>query len=146
MSTRRSRRKDAEALALDAERRAALVARALALIENPALAALFGPGSRAEVPILAALTRDDGRSATIPGRIDRLSVAGETVWIADFKTGAAHARADYVRQLALYRAAIAPMFPKSKIRALLLWLDTGEFEELPDLTLSKAYRDWAGET
>jgi len=128
-----------------AERRAGLVERALALIEAPQLAELFGAGSRAEVPIVATLARAGGEAA-ISGRIDRLAATGEEVWIADFKTGAALVRQDYVRQLALYRAAVASMFPGLQVRAFLLWIDAGGFEELPASSLSKAYRDWADET
>jgi ATP-dependent helicase/nuclease subunit A len=131
---------------LAAERRAGLVARALALIEAPALATLFGPGSRAEVPVIAALPRIDGETASVSGRIDRLAAAGGQVWIADYKTGPASMRREYERQLALYRAAALSMFPGAEVRAFLLWLDDGGFQELPAQTLSKAYQDWAGET
>ncbi len=131
--------------ALSQERRSALVARVLALIEAPELAPLFGPGSRAEVPFAATLLRANGAAAEVEGRIDRLGIADGEVWVADFKTGPARALAEYRRQLALYRAAIAPMFPGAQIRAVLLWIDSSQFEELDDLTLSKAYDDWAGE-
>ena len=128
-----------------AERRAGLVERALALIEAPELAPLFGPGSRAEIPIVATLSRAGGDRA-ISGRIDRLAATAGQVWIADFKTGAAVVRQDYVRQLALYRAAVESMFPGLQVRAFLLWIDAGGFEELPSMTLNKVYRDWADET
>jgi ATP-dependent helicase/nuclease subunit A len=130
---------------IGAERCDALVARVLALIEAPRLAALFGPGSRAEVPFAARLTRANGEAAEVAGRIDRLGIAGGEVWIADFKAGQAQARRDHHRQLALYRAAVRPMFPEAQIRAVLLWIDRGDFEELDDLTLGKAYEDWTRE-
>jgi ATP-dependent helicase/nuclease subunit A len=87
-----------------------------------------------------------GREVEISRRIDRLALTGEQVWIADFKTGAALVRQDYVRQLALYRAAVESMFPGLQVRAFLLWIDAGGFEELPALSLNKVYRDWADET
>ena len=130
---------------LSPERRAGLVTRALALIEAPALRALFGPGSHAEVPFVAALARADGEAVLVPGRIDRLGVEGGVVWIADFKTGAAVMRREYQRQLALYRAAAAPMFGGAEVRAILLWIDSGGFEELDASTLDKAFEDWARE-
>jgi ATP-dependent helicase/nuclease subunit A len=130
---------------LTAERRSGLVARTLALIEAPQLQPLFGPGSRAEVSFAATLVRARGERAEVAGRIDRLGIAGGAIWIADFKTGPAVTRPEHRRQLALYRAAVEPMFPGAKIRAVLLWIDSGRFEELDDLTLSKAYEDWAGE-
>ncbi len=131
---------------LAAERRAGLAARALALIEAPELATLFGPGSRAEIPVVAALPRESGETASVSGRIDRLAAAGGQVWIADYKTGPASVRREYERQLALYRAAVLSMFPGAEVRAFLLWLDEGGFQELPAQTLSKAYQDWACET
>ncbi len=54
-------------------------------------------------------------------------------------------RREYQRQLALYRAAVAPMFPGAEIRAVLLWINSGTFEELDALTLSVAFEDWAAE-
>jgi ATP-dependent helicase/nuclease subunit A len=130
---------------LAAERRAGLVARGLALIETPELQPLFAPGSRAEVAVVATLARAGGETTLVPGQIDRLAAAAGEVWIADYKTGPAVVRREYVRQLALYRAAVRSMFPGSEVRAFLLWLDAGGFEELLDSTLSKAYQDWAGE-
>jgi len=115
-----------------------LAERLLALIETPALAPLFGEGSRAEVGFAARMA-----GALVEGRIDRLAVAGDEVWIADFKTGSAVVRAEYRRQLALYRAAVEAMFPGFKIRAFLLWLDSSKFEELPASTLDNAFLDWA---
>ncbi len=132
--------------ALPEDRRAGLVARTLALIEAPALAPLFGPGSRAEVPILATLRRSDGTPASVAGRIDRLGATADGVWIADFKSGPAALRQDYVRQLALYRAAIAPMFPQAAIRGFLLWIDSGGFQDLTPLTLDEAFQDWTTES
>ncbi len=123
---------------LSQERRSALAERALALIEAPALAALFGPGSRAEVPFVAHI-----EGAAIEGRIDRLAVTGDAVWIADFKTGAGAMRREYARQLAIYRAAVGPMFPGVEVRLFLLWVDSGKFEELEGMTLQEAYEDWA---
>jgi len=132
--------------ALAAERRAGLATRALALIEAPELQPLFAPGSVAELPIVATLARDGGDTAEVSGRIDRLAAIAGEVWIADYKTGRAGVRREYERQLALYRAAVASMFPGAVVRAFLLWLDGGGFEELPAMTLNKAYQDWAGES
>jgi ATP-dependent helicase/nuclease subunit A len=128
------------------ERRAALADRALALIEAPELAALFGPTARAEVPVAATLHRADGAPAPFLGRIDRLGVAEGKVWIADFKTGAPVMRPEYRRQLALYREALRPLFPEAQFHALLLWIDAGEFERLDELTLRNAFDDWRRET
>ncbi len=104
-------------------RQQALVARAIGLIELPEAATLFGLGSRAEVPIAASLARANGKRVTISARIDRLAVTPDQVWIADFKSGPASATADHIGQLALYRAAVHPMFPSAEIRVFLLWIE-----------------------
>ena len=124
-------------------RRQALVGRTMKLIEMPDAAPLFGPGSRAEVPIAALLTRADGKRAPISARIDRLAVTPGQVWIADFKSGPAVASAEHIRQLALYRAAVHPMFPDVEIRAFLLWIDSGLLQELGSDSLDEAYEHWS---
>ena len=53
--------------------------------EHPRFAALFGPDSRAEVPIVGRLTSGRARCAS-RGQIDRLVVARDAVLIADYKT------------------------------------------------------------
>ena len=105
--------------------RAALAARALAVIEAPELAALFGPGSRSEVPFAAALKRPGQPDLPISGRLDRLVATEEAVLIADFKLGAAPSRPNpaHIAQLALYRAALAPLYPALPVRAALVYLD-----------------------
>jgi ATP-dependent helicase/nuclease subunit A len=128
---------------LSEARRQALIDRAMALIELPEAAPLFGPGSRTEVPIAASLARASGERVTISARIDRLAVTPHQIWIADFKSGPAVARAEHVRQLALYRAAVHPMFPGAEIRAFLLWLDSGRLEELGSHSLDEAYEHWS---
>ena len=92
----------------------ALVDAALAVLALPALAPLFAAGSRAEVAIAGAAPRDGGPALPFVGRIDRLAVAADAVYLADYKTGARPPGANppaYVAQLALYRAALAPLFP-----------------------------------
>ena len=114
-----------------------LAERLMSLIENPALAPLFGAESRSEVAFAATLA-----GVLVEGRIDRLAVVGDEIWIADFKSGAAIVRPDYRRQLALYRGAAETMFPGRKFRAFLLWLDAAKFEELAASTLDDAFFDW----
>ncbi len=122
--------------------------RALALIEAPELSALFAPGSRAEVPVVADACRaTNGETVSMPGRIDRLAATANEVWIADYKTGSA-GRAARIRAPAgaLPRGGRADVSRARQVRAFLLWIDTGDFQELSGVTLSKAYQDWAGES
>jgi ATP-dependent helicase/nuclease subunit A len=63
---------------------ASLQAQVVAILTHPALATLFGPGSRAEQP-LAGLV--GGR--VVSGVVDRMVVLPDRVLLADFKTGRA---------------------------------------------------------
>ena len=99
-------------------------------------AALFTPGSRAEVPIVGRLHRSGRPDVLVSGQIDRLVVTEDTVLIADYKTNQIvpatpqAAPQAYVEQLALYRAVLARIYPGRTVRAALVWtegLDLMEF-------------------
>jgi ATP-dependent helicase/nuclease subunit A len=132
----------------EAEQRALLDC-VLAILDDPALADLFGSASRAEVPIAAEFPRDHGLPVSFVGRIDRLAVFADHVLIGDFKSGApprgaAAAPEDYVAQLALYRAALQPLYPDRPVRAFLIWLDGPRSEEISDARLDAAFQDRLG--
>ena len=129
--------------ALDLVRRAALVDKTIGLIETPALSPLFTGASRAEVPLLADLVRPDGSTAPVSGRVDRIAVGETEVWLADYKSGPPGLREDYVRQLALYRAAVGPLFPGRRVRAFLLWIASGGFQEIASEDLDAAFDRWS---
>jgi ATP-dependent helicase/nuclease subunit A len=105
----------------------AILDKVLMALDDPNLAVLFGPGSRAEVAIAAELARTTAPAASFVGRIDRLAVAADHIAIADFKSGAPgpdnETPADYVLQLALYRQALAPLYPGRAVRAYIVWID-----------------------
>jgi len=127
--------------ALTPEQRDELVDSALATLARPELAPLFAPGSRAEVAVAGALTRPGRPALPFSGRIDRIAVGAEAVMIADFKSGAPADVADrpnYVEQLALYRAALAPLYPDRPVRAFLVWLGAGQAVEIPAAALDEA--------
>ena len=123
--------------------RAKIAAQAIAITDDPRFAALFGPGSRAEVPIVGRL-RIGSEHVRVSGRIDRLVVTDDAVFIADFKTGAATpARIEDerdVRQLALYRAVLAQLYPNRLIRAALIRTELPEVTELSAAALDAALR------
>jgi ATP-dependent helicase/nuclease subunit A len=116
--------------------REALAERVLALIEDARFAALFAPGSRAEVGIVGRLDRAERPPALVSGQIDRLVVTPDEVLIVDYKTNhapprnLAEAPAAYVRQLALYRAVLKKLYPQLPVRAALLWTETPELMEI----------------
>ncbi len=117
----------------------------VAVLDDPGCAALFGPDARAEVSITGTLRRADGGAADITGRVDRLLVDSRNVIVADFKTGAARppelTPEPYLRQMALYCAALEPLFPGRQMRAVLIWTGWPQSVELPPELLEKALTD-----
>jgi ATP-dependent helicase/nuclease subunit A len=117
--------------------RDALVGQILALIGDIRFAAVFAPGSRAEVSLVGRLDRPERPPLLVSGQIDRLAVTPAEVLIVDYKTNhappatVAEAPAAYIRQLALYRAVLAKLYPQRPIRAALLWTETPEMMEIP---------------
>ncbi len=118
------------------DERTALAQSVLGLIEDPRFGPVFAPGSRAEVSIVGRLQRPGQAKALVSGQIDRLVVTAGEVLIVDYKTNhdpprlAAEAPSGYVRQLALYRAVLARLYPERPVRAALLWTETPELMEI----------------
>jgi ATP-dependent helicase/nuclease subunit A len=118
------------------EDREALAEQVLALLDDPRFASVFAPGSRAEVSIAGRLDRPGQRPALVSGQIDRLVVTPREVLIVDYKTNhapprlPAEAPSGYIRQLALYRAVLAKLYPQRPVRAALLWTETPELMEI----------------
>jgi ATP-dependent helicase/nuclease subunit A len=116
--------------------RASLAEKVLALIAEDRFAAVFAPGSRAEVPIVGRLDRPGQPPALVSGQIDRLVVTPSEVLIVDYKTNHAppqkpeDAPQNYVRQLALYRAVLRKLYPQRPVRAALLWTETADLMEI----------------
>ncbi len=100
----------------------AMLAEVLAVIEDPANAALFGPDSLAEAPI-AGLVGD----AAVVGVVDRLLVEDDRVLVVDFKTGrfvpdnGAAVPLPHRRQMAAYAEVLRRAFPGRRIEAALLY-------------------------
>lgn len=118
------------------DERDALISQALALLDDPRFAPVFAPGSRAEVSIVGRLPRLRGGHAVVSGQIDRLVVTDDAVLIVDYKTNHTppthpkDAPPAYIRQLALYRAVLANLYPGRTIHAALLWTETLEIMEI----------------
>jgi ATP-dependent helicase/nuclease subunit A len=133
---------EARAADLDAKTRAGLIDAALRVIDAPELAALFGPQSKAEVAVAGRVALPRGGSIDVVGRIDRIGVNADEALIADFKTGAPCALGDiprrYLSQMALYRAALAPLWPEKRLRLLLIWTAEPRVITLDDARLDEA--------
>jgi ATP-dependent helicase/nuclease subunit A len=116
--------------------REALIVGVLALIEDARFASVFARRSRAEVSIVGRLDRPGRPPALVSGQIDRLVVTPSEVLIVDYKTNhappglVATAPAAYIRQLALYRAVLAKIYPQLPVGAALLWTETPELMEI----------------
>ncbi len=106
---------------------------------DPAFAVLFGPGSRAEAPIVGEM----GDGLVISGQIDRLLVTPSEVLIVDYKTNrpapltVEQTAQPYLRQMAAYRAALGKIYPGKSIRCALLWTEAPRLMELPEGLLSR---------
>ena len=116
---------EARAGDLEPQTRADLIDAALRVIGAPELAALFGPQSRAEVAVAGRVALPRGGAVQVVGRIDRIGLTLDEALVADFKTGSPRAPADipqpYLAQMALYRAALKPLWPGRRLRMLLIW-------------------------
>ncbi|MDD3446542.1 MAG: double-strand break repair helicase AddA, partial [Zavarzinia sp.] len=130
---------------LDAETRAGLVAETIAVLGHADFAPVFGPGSRPEVPVAALIGTE-----SVVGQIDRLAVLAEKVLIVDFKTdrpSPADWRAvapGYLRQLALYRAAVSLLYPRLPVEAALLWTETPRLMPVPGEALDASIAGLTG--
>ena len=116
---------------------------ALAVTEAPAHAALFAESSRAEVPLIGTVRTRRG-TFTVSGQVDRLAVSAREVLIVDYKTNrpppeaAAEVALAYRRQLALYRALLAEIYPGRTVRAFLLWTAVPLLMEIDAKTLDES--------
>jgi ATP-dependent helicase/nuclease subunit A len=108
----------------------------LAVLAHPALAPLFGPEGRAEVPLTGIV---GGR--VVGGLVDRLAVLPERVLIADYKTNrappadAAATPVLYLRQMAAYRVVLRAIHPDRRVTCALVWTTGARVDELPDALL-----------
>lgn len=108
----------------------------LAVLDHPALAPLFGPSGRAEVPLTGVVG-----AQVVGGLVDRLAVLEGRVLVADYKTNRAPP-ADlaqvpvlYLRQMAAYRAVLRQVFPGRAVECALVWTVGGTVMALPDSLL-----------
>jgi len=126
-----------------AEQRGDILRKALAILDDKNFAALFAPGSRAEVPIVGRLARAGTDPILVSGQVDRLAVAGDVVLIADYKSDrSVPARLDevapYVAQLALYRGVLARLYPDKTVRAALVFTEGPLLLDVPAAAMDAA--------
>ncbi len=128
---------------LAAEEREQLAEQVMLVLEDQRFCELYGPGSRAEVPIVGRLIHG-AKTIRVAGQVDRLVVTQSSVLIADFKTNRPAPRRiedvppAYVAQLALYRAVLAKLYPGKSVRAVLIWTEVPDLMELSGEALDAA--------
>lgn len=122
---------------LTASQRIEMAEAALSVLNDVRFAEVFGPGSRGEIAVA-------GTAAALPpglrisGRIDRLVVLPDRVLVVDFKTNRpspdAIEAADpaYLRQMALYAAVLADIFPGRRVEAAIVWTDGPKLMPVPE--------------
>ena len=127
------------------EEAGALADETIRVLNDPVFAPAFAPASRAEIGIVADFP-ELGEGARINGRIDRLAVGDEQILIVDFKTNRPPpAREEdlpriYARQMALYRAALAKIYPRRRIACALVWTQGPSLMPLSDALLDGELR------
>ena len=101
-----------------------LIHQAMSVMTDPRLAALFGPGSLAEVSLSGTVGE-----RIVQGQVDRLMVGDDEVLLADFKTGTPPEDEDsiperYIRQMAVYADILAQIYPDKVIICWVVWTQT----------------------
>jgi len=130
------------------DQRAEMAAAALAVLDDPRFAAVFGPGSRAEIALAGAASRLPA-GLVVSGRVDRLLVEDHRVLVADFKTNrpapATVEAADpaYIRQMAVYWALLTEVFPGRTVEAALIWTDGPKLMRIPENLMTRALDEMA---
>ncbi|TIX52036.1 double-strand break repair helicase AddA [Alteraurantiacibacter aquimixticola] len=116
----------------DPLQRMEMLGKALAVLESPQWAELFGPDALAEVPLAATVA-----GQVIAGTADRLLVTESRVLVADFKTARRPPSsledmpAATIRQMGAYVAALEVIFPGREIGAAVLYTQTPQLIEIP---------------
>ena len=119
------------------EQRREMADAALAVLADAQFAAVFGPGSRAEVAVAGGASSLP-TALNVSGRIDRLVVGPERVLVVDFKSNRPaperieDADPAYLTQMALYVAVLEEVFPGRAVEAALVWTDGPKLMAVPE--------------
>jgi ATP-dependent helicase/nuclease subunit A len=123
---------------LTPESRHAIASETLNILQHTDFAEIFGSNSRAEVSIAGALGEN-----VISGQVDRLLVEDDRILVVDYKTNRPPPTSEaavspvYLRQMAIYRAALQQIYPGRTVRCGLLWTDIGYLMTLSDSALDE---------
>jgi ATP-dependent helicase/nuclease subunit A len=136
---------DQRGSALSPGARRGIAAETLAILRAAEFAPLFGPQSRAEVPIVALIPnpKRKGPPLKLIGQLDRLVDLGSEILIVDYKTNrppptkAEQVAAAYLFQLAAYRLALREIYAGRRVKTALLWTYGPRIMAIPDALLDQ---------
>lgn len=116
----------------------------MAILGDAEFAALFGPDSRAEAPIVGKVTGATGLDI-VSGQVDRLVIRQDDILVIDYKTNrppplkAENVAEVYLRQMAAYRAVLRQIWPERQVHCALLWTDGPRIMALDDSLLDRFF-------
>jgi ATP-dependent helicase/nuclease subunit A len=116
---------------------------AFGVLDDSRFAAVFGPGSRAEVA-LAGTSTHLPKGLAVSGRVDRLVVDAGRVLVVDYKTNRPSpdriedADPAYLAQMAVYAAVLREVFPGRAVEAALVWTDGPKLMPVPEKVMAQA--------
>ena len=110
-----------------------------ALMAGANFAPFLGPESRGEADIAGTLS--NGKK--IAGRLDRLKVTADGIWLLDYKTdrSMSESKPEYLRQMAAYVYLLGEAYPGRPVTAALLWTRSGNLEILSTQELTAALQE-----
>ena len=129
-------------LLMDADTQKSLAKEIMAVLSHPDFAPIFGPLSRAEVPVVG-LAGNKKTSQVLSGQMDRLLVTEKEVLVVDYKTNRPPPQkveavsVAYLKQMAAYKAVMLNIYPGRAVKCALLWTDGPLLMPLPDAMLEK---------
>jgi ATP-dependent helicase/nuclease subunit A len=122
---------------LSEAQRTEMAAAALAVLDDPHFAEVFGPGGRAEAAV-AGSARGLPDGLKVSGRVDRMVVTPDKVLVVDFKSNRpAPSRIEdadgaYLTQMAIYVAVLREVVPTRRVEAALVWTDGPKLMPIPE--------------
>ncbi|RRN61887.1 double-strand break repair helicase AddA [Caulobacter sp. 602-1] len=125
------------------EQRQEMAEAAFGVLDDARFAAVFGPGSRAEVA-LAGTSAHLPKGLAVSGRVDRLVVDEGRVLVVDYKTNRPSpdqiedADPAYLAQMAVYAAVLREVFPGRTVEAALVWTDGPKLMPVPEKVMAQA--------
>ncbi len=127
------------AFALSPEQQGEIAREILAVLDAPDAALLFGPQSRAEVPLVGLVG-----TRRIAGQVDRLAVTADSLLLVDYKTNRPSPRHPdavprvYLQQLAAYALLLRSLYPGRTLKCYLLWTEHARLMHISDDRLEQA--------